>query len=255
MTVTTIFAMTIYAADAFGLNRCCQSPQADVTVLAPGLVLVRNALSEPEQKQLATQAQRLGRRKNGFRKADGTYNADAARGRIYERTTFLPRCFRSLCLRSVAVAMKEDEAMPSCEPSHCLINHYTSTKGLLWHRDIYANDGDDDHPIVNLSVGASCLFGVEDDRGRTRKVHLRSGDALLFGGPQRFAKHAVLKVMLDETPAWMRPEDCCRLSFTFREARSVLGHEAHYREFQTARRWFDETQRKWRPGDALVPVD
>jgi len=141
--------------------------------------------------------------------------------------------------------------MPDCRPSHVLINHYTSSKGLLWHRDIYANDGDGDKPIVNLSVGASCIFGVRDDRtGRERKVRLRSGDALLFGGPSRFIRHAVLKVLLDEVPPWM--DDACRLSFTFREAPSVLGQEEHYRRFEVRQRWFEETQRAWRTGDPLV---
>ena len=65
--------------------------------------------------------------------------------------------------------------MPTCKPSHCLVNLYRSPKGLRWHRDIYENDGDGDHPIVNLSVGATCVFGVEAGLGGKRKlVRLRS---------------------------------------------------------------------------------
>ena len=43
-----------------------------------------------------------------------------------------------------------------------------------------------------------------------------------------------------------------RLSFTFREAPSVLGREAYYRTFEIKRRWFEQTQRAWRHGDPLV---
>jgi len=218
-------------------------------VLAPGIVLVRNALSDREQQQLAAEAEGAGRRSgNGFA------SADTARLRMYERASKLPRSFTRLCQQVTRIAVEADSAMPNCDATHCLINKYTSAKGLLWHRDIYANDGDGDKPIVNLSVGASCVFGIVDDHtGRTHRVTLRSGDALLFGGACRFAKHAVLDVLLDEAPAWMTHEAPYRLSFTFREAHSVLGKEAFYRTFEVKRRWFEETQRAWRPGDSLVP--
>ena len=129
---------------------------------------------------------------------------------------------------------------------------YTSGKGLLWHRDIYANDGDADRPNVNLSVGASCTFGVRLPGGRERRIKLDSGDALLFGGPCRFIEHAVLDVHLDERPAWM--DEAYRLSLTFRDASSVLGQEAFYRSFDVNKGWFRKTQRAWRPGDPLVHV-
>jgi len=125
-------------------------------------------------------------------------------------------------------------------------------EGLVWHRDIYANDGDGDKPIVNLSVGATCVFGLRDENGKVRRVRLNSGDALLFGGPSRFIRHAVMEVLLDDVPSWMTEADAYRLSFTFRDASSVLGQEAHYRTFEVKRRWFEETQKAWRPGDPLV---
>merc|ERR1712227_176661 len=106
--------------------------------------------------------------------------------------------------------------------------------------------GDGDAPIVNLSVGASCIFGVKDEDDRVRHIRLNSGDALLFGGANRFVRHAVLKVLLDERPRWMEQENAYRLSFTFRQAHSVLGQEEHYRAFQVQQRWFQQTQRAWR---------
>lgn len=231
--------------------------QGSVEVLAPGLVIIRGALTEHEQQELALKAQQLGRRReNGFL-SSGKLNAAPGRGRLYDQAKRLPPSFSRLCSRCVSAARNSDPAMPGCSATHVLVNYYTSAAGLLWHRDIYANDGDGDHPIVNLSVGASCDFGVEASVfGPRRTVRLRSGDALLFGGPCRYVKHAVKRILLDEAPAWMKArsdeEAPYRLSFTFREAPSVLGQEAKYRSFDVGRQWFRETQRAWRPGHPLV---
>jgi hypothetical protein len=53
---------------------------------------------------------------------------------------------------------------------------------------------------------------------------LRSGDVLLFGGPCRLIKHAVLKILLDDCPEWMK-KNPCRFSFTLRDSPEVLGRE------------------------------
>ena len=240
--------------DAAGLLR--GGRDLSVEVLAPGLVVIRGALSEEEQRRLASSAHRLGRRADaGFLTSSGQPNAASGRGRIYDKSSRLPGAFRRLCSKVVDAARASDDAMPSCKPSHILVNKYTSSKGLVWHRDIYDNDGDGDHPIVNLSVGASCDFGVEVGIfGKLKTVRLRSGDALLFGGPARYVKHAVKRVLLDETPEWMAASTgpSYRLSFTFRQAPSVLGQEKKYRTFDIGRRWFKQTQRAWRPGQPLV---
>lgn len=224
-------------------------PRHEVERVAPGLLVVRGALSVSEQKGLASAAQRVGARHGFAHGGDG-------RGRIYDRVRALPSSFAKLCARAVRTACAADELLPSCEATHCLINIYRSQSGLRWHRDIYANDGDGDSPIVNLSVGASCRFGVRLADGSVRKLTLRSGDALLFGGPSRFVEHAVLEVLLDELPAWMSADDARRLSFTFREAPSVLGHEHKYRTFDVSAKFFERTQRAWRgPADGLVAVE
>ena len=214
--------------------------------IAPGLVLVRGALSTHEQRALLLHA----REQNGFAAGgDG-------RTRLYERVDALPDCFGQLCAQAVAAARDVDAALPSCEATHCLVNAYDSPSGLRWHRDIYQNDGDGDHPIVNLSVGASCRFGVRLG-GTELEVRLRSGDAILFGGPSRFVEHAVLEVLLDEMPTWMAEEghgDPMRLSFTFREAPSVLGHEDKYKTFDVGQDFFEATQCAWRPSDGLIAV-
>lgn len=227
---------------------------ASADVISPGLVVLRGAISERDQVYLAQSTHKLGARKiNGFHDASGNLNAAMGRGRIYDRSDKLPSRFTQLARSAVRDARRSDEAMPDCTPSHCLINYYSSAcEGFKWHRDIYENDGDGDHPVINICVGSTCTFGVRID-GRTVELQLRSGDALLFGGPCRFVEHAVLNVDHDDRPSWMAKGDLDgRLSFTFREASSVLGREDFFRNFDVGAGWFEKTQSVWRLGDPLV---
>jgi len=222
-----------------------------VAALAPGLVVVRGALSESEQKFILEKTNELGAREtNGFAAA-GT----SGRERIYDEVGRVPAEFTELAIRSSQVASAYDADMPACSPSHVLINKYSNAAGLLWHRDIYSNDGDGDMPVINLSIGASSCFGVTlllpDKTSQRFGVELRSGDAILFGGPSRFIEHAVLGVMLDKKPTWMT-EDPCRMSLTFRAAPSVSGREEFFRNFKIKGDWFQRTQTEWREGDPLV---
>jgi alkylated DNA repair protein (DNA oxidative demethylase) len=145
--------------------------------------------------------------------------------------------------------------MPRFSATHALANRYVGGEGLVYHRDIYANDGDGRAPIVNVCLGAPCRFGLRHvdengSRGRTRELTLDSGDALVFGGACRFIEHGVLSVDLDQAPAWMA-DDPSRVSLTFREAPSVLGCEEYFRTFSTGGSFADE-QVRWREGDALL---
>ena len=86
--------------------------------------------------------------------------------------------------------------------------------------------------VVSLCVGASCKFGVKHaDSDPERVLTLRSGDCMLFGGPCRLIKHAVLEVMLDDCPEWMA-EHPVRFSFTFRDSPEVLGREHEFKYFR-----------------------
>jgi len=224
-----------------------------VEVLAPGIVIVRGALSESEQKFILHETNKLGSRDvNGFA-TSGTNG----RGRLYEQCKVVPDEFTDLAIQSSLIASASDAAMPACSPTHVLINKYSTSAGLLWHRDIYSNDGDGDMPVINLSVGASCKFGISlpirgAELSESRYLQLHSGDAIIFGGPSRFVKHAVLEVDISQKPTWMTDSNACRFSLTFREASSVLGREDFFRNFKVDSEWFDRTQSEWRQGDALV---
>jgi alkylated DNA repair dioxygenase AlkB len=80
--------------------------------------------------------------------------------------------------RPVGMARKNDSTMPEMNCTHVLLNMCTNRDGLVWHRDIYGNDGRSDHPVVViLSVGAPRVFGVKHNEDDVeRKVNLRDGD-------------------------------------------------------------------------------
>ncbi|KAL3906802.1 MAG: hypothetical protein SGARI_003838 [Bacillariaceae sp.] len=83
-------------------------------------------------------------------------------------------------------------------------------------------------PTIQWSISALALLADEDPE---RRIVLKSGDILLFGGPCRLIKHAVLGVLLEDCPAWMA-ENPCRFSFTFRDSPEVCGHEEEFKYFK-----------------------
>lgn len=207
-----------------------------VEVIEPGLVVIRNFLSERECKRVAKHAFALGKQgEDGFytknEQGEVILNTGENRGRIYDDATRFPKGVTDYCNKAVKAARDIDSKMPEMKCTHVLLNMYTTTEGLVWHRDIYENDGTSDHPVVNLCVGASCVFGLKHkDHDPVRTVTLRSGDVILFGGPCRLIKHAVLKVNMDDCPDWM--EVPCRFSFTFRDSPEVLGRESEFKYFR-----------------------
>lgn len=73
------------------------------------------------------------------------------------------------------------------------------------------------HPVVSISVGASCIFKIGEP---VNNILLHSGDILIFGGPARLEKHGVAKVYdegwkLYETIG--KPLDYGRLNITLRK--------------------------------------
>ena len=158
-------------------------------------------------------------------------NTGESRGRVYDAATRFPKGVTNYCNKAIKAARNLDAAMPEMRCTHVLLNMYTTTEGLVWHRDIYENDGTSDHPVVNLCVGASCVFGFKhNDNDRVHTVTLQSGDVILFGGPCRLIQHAILKVDMEDCPDWM--ETPCRFSFTFRDSPEVLGREAEFKYFR-----------------------
>jgi alkylated DNA repair protein (DNA oxidative demethylase) len=80
------------------------------------------------------------------------------------------------------------------EPEACLINWYSPTAKMGLHQD--RDEADFNAPIVSLSLGDDALFriGTTERGGPTQSFRLRSGDALVFGGPARLDFHGIDRI-------------------------------------------------------------
>ena len=71
-------------------------------------------------------------------------------------------------------------------------------------------------PVVSLSFGDECVFAIAPSRDAERtRTTLRSGDALVFGGPSRLVYHGVERVKAGTAPAALGMR-AGRLNLTFR---------------------------------------
>ena len=78
------------------------------------------------------------------------------------------------------------------KPDACLINRYAPGARLTLHRD--KDERDFSAPIVSVSLGlpATFLFGGDARTDRQRRVPLRHGDVVVWGGTARLRHHGVL---------------------------------------------------------------
>ena len=76
-------------------------------------------------------------------------------------------------------------------PDACLVNFYEPTARMGMHQD--KDEEEFAAPVVSLSLGDTALFryGGLDRKDPTRSVRLRSGDAIVFGGPARLIYHGI----------------------------------------------------------------
>jgi alkylated DNA repair protein (DNA oxidative demethylase) len=76
-------------------------------------------------------------------------------------------------------------------PDACLVNFYEAGARMGMHQD--KDEDEFAAPVVSLSLGDTALFryGGLDRKDPTRSVRLRSGDAIVFGGPARLIHHGI----------------------------------------------------------------
>jgi alkylated DNA repair protein (DNA oxidative demethylase) len=79
-------------------------------------------------------------------------------------------------------------------PDACLVNFYEASARMGLHQD--RDEEEFDAPVVSLSLGDTALFryGGLTRNDPTRSVRLRSGDAVVFGGPARLIFHGVDRI-------------------------------------------------------------
>jgi alkylated DNA repair protein (DNA oxidative demethylase) len=80
-------------------------------------------------------------------------------------------------------------------PEACLVNVYAATARMGLHQD--RDEQELSTPVVSLSLGDEALFrvGGSTRTSPTRSFRLRSGDAMVLGGPARLAFHGVDRIV------------------------------------------------------------
>jgi len=99
-------------------------------------------------------------------------------------------------------------------PDACLVNRYDAGARLTLHQD--RNERDFGAPIVSVSLGLPAVFLLGGLRRteRPRRLPLRHGDIVVWGGPSRLRYHGVAAVKPGHHPSigdW-------RINLTFRKA-------------------------------------
>ncbi|HEX7687852.1 MAG TPA: DNA oxidative demethylase AlkB, partial [Burkholderiaceae bacterium] len=107
----------------------------------------------------------------------------------------------------------ERAGYPGFAPDACLVNRYGPGARLSLHQD--RDELDLRAPIVSVSLGlpATFLWGGLDRAERTRRVPLRHGDVVVWGGPSRLRFHGVAPLKDGTHPF----AGALRLNITFRK--------------------------------------
>ncbi|KAL6137391.1 hypothetical protein ACLB2K_062683 [Fragaria x ananassa] len=127
-------------------------------------------------------------------------------------------------IKKTTKACKSEDILPPMTPDICLVNFYSSTGRLGLHQDRDESDQSLKRglPVVSFSIGDAAEFLYGDQRGveLAKKITLKSGDVLIFGGQSRHIFHGVESIQQNTAPTALldatnlRPG---RLNLTFRE--------------------------------------
>lgn len=98
----------------------------------------------------------------------------------------MPSAFLNLAVNAAAQA-----GFANYDPDACLINRYVAGSKLGLHQD--RDEKDAWAPIVSVSLGLPAVFlwGGKRRSDPVRRIHLESGDVVVWGGPARFVYHGV----------------------------------------------------------------
>lgn len=118
-------------------------------------------------------------------------------------------------MQALAEAAASKAGFANFEPDACLINRYETGTRLTLHQD--KNEADYEAPVVSVSLGvpATFLFGGAERSDKARRVPLRHGDVVVWGGVDRLRYHGVADIKPAEHPILGSQ----RINFTFRKAR------------------------------------
>ncbi len=130
----------------------------------------------------------------------------------------MPRAFGELATRAAAEAGFGEFA-----PDACLVNRYEPGARMGLHQD--RNEADFGQPIVSVSLGlpATFLWGGAKRRDPVRRLPLRHGDVVVWGGAARLRFHGVAPLgrqapTFGGTPGMHPATGGFRFNLTFRRA-------------------------------------
>jgi DNA oxidative demethylase len=91
----------------------------------------------------------------------------------------------------IAVCAAAAAGFANYDPDACLINRYIPGAKLSLHQD--RDEKDAWAPIVSVSLGLPAVFlwGGKRRSDPARRLHLESGDIVVWGAPARFIYHRV----------------------------------------------------------------
>ena len=130
----------------------------------------------------------------------------------------MPAAFAKLAAQAAAEA-----GFPGFEPDACLVNRYEVGAQMGAHRDF--DELDLRHPIVSVSIGLPAQFLWYGARrsGTPRRIELRDGDVLVWGGRARAGYHGVRRIAAPDLLATAAPGAAgglsLRYNLTFRRAK------------------------------------
>jgi alkylated DNA repair protein (DNA oxidative demethylase) len=126
-----------------------------------------------------------------------------------QRWPAMPDAFLALAASAAAAA-----GYPDFVPDACLINRYIPGARLTPHQD--RNERNFTQPIVSVSLGLPAIFqfGGVQRSDPMRRLTLRHGDVVVWGGESRLAYHGVLALKDGTHPRL----GGMRFNLTFRKA-------------------------------------
>jgi alkylated DNA repair dioxygenase AlkB len=199
---------------------------AKVTKITDGVVVIENFLNIDQQQRLVKIVTEYGH----LFKDDGKPNFSESRGRNYSNLDVYgeddKQYMKKICEDTMKLVREADPSIPESDVTHLLTIYYVAQRGMGWHKDDGANDGDHDSPVISFTIGNSCIFDYKIDDIK-HSVQLNSGDVIIFGGPQRFMYHQVKKCLKGTSPKDLKIDDV-RINLTFRQAKSVIGKEDNF---------------------------
>ena len=95
----------------------------------------------------------------------------------------------------IALAACADLSGYADPPDACLINLYGPGARMGLHQD--RDEEEFEAPVVSLSLGDTAVFRIGGlaRSDPTRSIKLRSGDAIVFGGPSRLVFHGIDRLL------------------------------------------------------------